>query len=292
MRRLFGKPFVQFLVLGGLSFSLFSLLAEDEQREGESIIVDEAFVRSIREAWKAKRLREPSAVQLEREVQNRVRTELFYREGLARGLDLDDRIIKRRVAQKLEFLIAGPEMDPSESELRAYYETNKQSYRQEGTVSFRHLYFSKDRKSESDGGKHAEAAEGAARRVFSAIMQDGSFEDWSQKEGDSSGLPRSLQKATRSRVEGNFGQAFSAAIFSGQEGVLPPVESEFGWHVVRLTESVPTSQRPYDEVRTSLRQALLAEQLEQAKDEFEEELRKKYPVEMTPGVLPEAKGGL
>ena len=37
-------------------------------------------------------------------VENKIQEEILYREGLAQGLDKDDTIVKRRMAQKLQFL--------------------------------------------------------------------------------------------------------------------------------------------------------------------------------------------
>ena len=50
--------------------------------------------------WK----REPTAPELERLMETRVQTEVLYREALAMGLDKDDEIVKRRMAQKMQFL--------------------------------------------------------------------------------------------------------------------------------------------------------------------------------------------
>ena len=36
-------------------------------------------------------------------VENKIREEVLYREGLAMGLDKDDTIVKRRMAQKCSF---------------------------------------------------------------------------------------------------------------------------------------------------------------------------------------------
>ena len=48
--------------------------------------------------------RQPTPEELSRLVENRIREEVLYREALAMGLDKDDTIVKRRMAQKMQFL--------------------------------------------------------------------------------------------------------------------------------------------------------------------------------------------
>ena len=46
----------------------------------------------------------PTPEEIRRLVDSKVREEILYREALALGLDQDDTIVKRRMAQKMEFL--------------------------------------------------------------------------------------------------------------------------------------------------------------------------------------------
>ncbi len=48
--------------------------------------------------------REPTPEEFNRLVENRVQSEVLYREALAMGLDKNDEIVKRRMAQKMQFL--------------------------------------------------------------------------------------------------------------------------------------------------------------------------------------------
>ena len=48
--------------------------------------------------------REPTPEEFNRLVESKVQEEILYREALAMGLDKDDTIVKRRMAQKMQFL--------------------------------------------------------------------------------------------------------------------------------------------------------------------------------------------
>ena len=80
-------------------------------------------------------------------IEQRVSEEILFREAVALGLDKDDEIIKRRLAQKMDFLAAdiAALQDPGDAELRAWYAQNSDRFALPPRASFRHLYFSFDR---------------------------------------------------------------------------------------------------------------------------------------------------
>ena len=81
-------------------------------------------------------------------VDARVREEILYREALTLGLERGDAIVKRRLAQKMEFLASDVSTlpDPTAAELRAWYANNAERFAEPGRRSFRHVYFSTDRR--------------------------------------------------------------------------------------------------------------------------------------------------
>ena len=73
------------------------------------------------------------------------------------GLDKDDTIVKRRMAQKMEFLAedVATAREPTTEELSVWYEKNSDKFALPSRVSFRHLYFSPDRRGARALGNHA-----------------------------------------------------------------------------------------------------------------------------------------
>jgi hypothetical protein len=67
------------------------------------------------------------------------------------GLDKDDEIIRRRLAQKFDFMQTDlTEIPtPSEEDLEQFYKNNPALFRSEATVSFSHIYFSTDNSNDS-----------------------------------------------------------------------------------------------------------------------------------------------
>jgi peptidyl-prolyl cis-trans isomerase C len=73
------------------------------------------------------------------------------REAMGLGLDKDDTIVKRRLAQKMDFLAEDLSSlgEPTVDELKIWFDKNGQRFALPGLVSFRHVYFSFDRRGEN-----------------------------------------------------------------------------------------------------------------------------------------------
>src|SRR5690606_26294789 len=102
----------------------------------------------------------PTAAQLERLVDDYVREEALYREAVAQGLGQDDEIVRRRLAQKLTFLLEDRALpsEPGVAELRRWFEAHAGDYATPARTSFHHLYFSTDAVGEGPARIRAEQA--------------------------------------------------------------------------------------------------------------------------------------
>src|SRR5262245_9188189 len=150
MKRWLREPLVQFVLLGALLFAVYTWSGRGGGGESSKEIrlsYDDLaqMVLLFQSQWR----RDPTAEELNRLVENRVQEEVLYREGLALGLDKEDTIVKRRMAQKMQFLAedVAAAHEPSKDELRSWYEKNHDAFTQPPRLSFRHLYFSPDRRS-------------------------------------------------------------------------------------------------------------------------------------------------
>src|SRR5208282_6285844 len=103
--------------------------------------------------------RQPTSAEFQAMVEDKVREEVLYREALAMGLDKDDTIVKRRMAQKMQFLAedVAAAHEPSTAELKEWFAKNAGRFSLPGRVSFRHLYFSFDKHGEKTAAAAAAA---------------------------------------------------------------------------------------------------------------------------------------
>ena len=150
MRRLLREPLVHFLLIGAALFGFYNLTQSVRPGTAPSkeirLSLDEIAQLTVlhQSQWR----RPPTPQELERMVENKVQQEILYREALAMGLDKDDEIVKRRMAQKMQFLAedVSAAREPTTAELRSWFEKNSARFAQPPRLSFRHLYFSPDRR--------------------------------------------------------------------------------------------------------------------------------------------------
>ena len=96
------KKFVIFLILGVLIYFIDILINEDEN--SKDIFISDQEINSLVKAWESQVGRQPNEDEVISIINDYIQEEILYREALNLGLERDDRIIKRRLAQKITFL--------------------------------------------------------------------------------------------------------------------------------------------------------------------------------------------
>ena len=97
------EPLLHFLVLGALVFVLYTFIGPDAPSDDQIVVTrgqQEHLVMAFARSWQ----RPPSQTEFNGIVDDWIREEIAYREGLSMGLDTDDTIIRRRLRQKLEVI--------------------------------------------------------------------------------------------------------------------------------------------------------------------------------------------
>ena len=100
-------------------------------------------------------------------IERFVDDEVLYREALGMGLDRGDIIVRRRLLQKMEFLLEGlhPVPEPSDVELAAYLAAHADRYRAPARIDLTHVFVSRDR--------HGAAAQAVATGLRAALEAGG-----------------------------------------------------------------------------------------------------------------------
>src|SRR5215831_820458 len=281
LRRWLREPLLQFLVAGLALFVGYQALdpVRGPSREPGRIELTEDDLRQISIVWQAQGRPAPTADELNRLVEAKVREEILYREALALGLDQGDTIVKRRMAQKMEFLAEDMSdlREPDKEELKDWFEKNAPRFTVPGRASFRHLYFSFDKR----GERAREAAAGALDKLAgkpvdspdAATLADPfMFQDYY---GDRS----------PEQVANVFGAKFTRSLFQLEPGSWQgPIASGFGWHLVWVDSMTLARVPEFAEVEPEVRSEWVAEQRAKFKRRAFEAMRARYEV-----VLPNAR---
>ncbi|MFU8814498.1 MAG: peptidyl-prolyl cis-trans isomerase [Pseudomonadales bacterium] len=258
LRRALQEPLLYFLLVGAGLF----VVAERFGGEGDQrILVSNAEVARISDQWQAQMGRPPNENELAALIEQWIREEIYYREARALGLDENDVIVRRRLAQKLAFL--GEDLNGNraadEQTLRAYHADHAERYAEPERFTFTHRYFSSDRRERA----HADAL---------AALADGS-------EGDPFMLRQRYVERSQREIGELFGREFAAALRDLTLGDWRgPVASAYGWHLIHLEGRQPSRPLGFDEVAQRVALDHQQEQRQRASETFYQSLRERYEI--------------
>jgi hypothetical protein len=271
--KLFREPLLHFLIAGSLLFSAYQWLnrgAPASQTEG-AVRIGDGEVRWLRETFANQWRRGPTGEEMKDLVARLVDEELLAREARALGLDQNDTIVRRRLAQKLTFLVEDTSRiaDPGEHELRRFYLNHAGRYRTEPRVSFTHVFFSPERRS------HAEVD----ARATLAMVSTANGQREKRPQGDPLLLEDTYADVDKQAVTRVFGADFAQAIFALQPGPWSgPVKSAFGVHLVQVTRLSAAEPRRFEDVRNTVMDDWHRQRESETKAAYLTKLRDKYGV--------------
>jgi parvulin-like peptidyl-prolyl isomerase len=202
---------------------------------------------------------------------------ILAREAIALGLDRGDEIIERRLAQKMDFLLADLAQlePPSRDELAAWYASNADRFTLPPRASFRHLYFSPDAR--GDEGARA-AAEAAVAEVADSPLGAPDL-----ARADRFMFQDFYGGRTPEQVSKDFGPDFAAGVFAlAPGGWHGPIRSGYGWHLVRLETLEPARVAVLDEIEADVRAAWTGERYGEIRRRAEDDMRARYTIVIPP----------
>lgn len=270
--RLLQEPLLHFLILGGMIYVLFGTVGDVRNEKSDEIVVSAAKIENMAALWKRTWQRPPTEQELEGLIEDHIKEEVLYREALAMSLDQNDTIIRRRLRQKMEFLVenvsAGAE--PTDAELRAFLEKNPTVFRVQPRVSFSHVYLNRQRRGES---VHRDA-----ERLLRELGNGNGQADPASI-GDAFLLPHDFKSLSETEVVRLFGKEFGTRVLDLELGRWNgPVESGYGMHLVLVRDRTEGRIPELGEVQEAVKREWLAARRREANEAYIQRLRDKYTV--------------
>ena len=278
-RRLVTEPLVHFVGIGlVLFFSYQALNPLQPAADTNRIELSSEDIGQLAVMWTAKWQRPPTDQELHALVEEHIQEEVLYREALALGLDQDDTIIKRRLAQKMEFLAEDVSNlpEPSTTQLSTWYAANAAKFAEPARLTFEHLYFSPDLRGQK-AQQHAVEAfgklTGSTGTPATAVAADTFI------------FEKNYADRTPDQIAGIFGTDFATSIAAMPTGAWQgPVKSGLGWHVVRVSSATPGGVPGFAAIEAQVRSEWVGEQREIARRKTFEALRARYEVTVPAGL--------
>ena len=281
--RLIREPLVHFLLIGALLFGLHTYIhTTNGTNRSDVITVSPQLVNQLSKTWERQWKRPPTPQELQHLIESNVQEEVLYREALAMNLDQNDTIVRRWLVQKMDFLSRDmiPPVEPTDEEIKAYFESHSPDYLQPARVSFTHIFFDADRR-----GEHTQSD---ARAVLKQLNSQKPIPDRAPQLGDRFMLNYDYIAQEPLDVRQYFGKTFTDALFALEpERWQGPVESGYGLHLIHISDRRPEQPAELSQVYQDVKRTLMDERRIEANDAFYQALLSKYNLKIDDAVLAE-----
>jgi hypothetical protein len=292
--RFFKEPLVQFLLIGVCIYAAYALFgAPDEAAAERTVVISEDRINSLAAAWEKRWNRPPTEQELTGLVRAYLREDLLYREAVAMGLDRDDHIVRRRLAQKLEFLTNDIVQlkEPAEGELEAFFIENRERFQAPDLITFVHVFFNSDTR--------GDATLDDATAVLAQLQAKGAPDPAELEEGDRFMLRSYFVDVPELDIRRQLGSGFAESVMQLEPGQWHgPVLSGFGPHLVYVYELTPAPLPELPDVRAAVIDEWQRAETEKFNAEFLDSLKSRYdivieaPAEFSNRVLHNDNGGV
>src|SRR5215210_850146 len=179
--------------------------------------------------------------------------------------------------QKVQQRVAG-DAEPSDEEIQVYYEKNKEAqFTTPAQRCVRHILFNKDQKHKAKEVEH-QLEDGGD---FAKLAKENSQDPGSAANGGDLGC----------LGRGETVAEFEQAAFGAKQGeIVGPVKTEFGYHIIEVTDIKPEQTRSLQEVRSQIKSQLSTDEQSTVFNKWVEEQKKKRDVKYLKGYEPPDQG--
>jgi hypothetical protein len=264
------EPLVHFILIGAVLFLLFNFTNGPAGDKPNRIVVTLGQVEQMTAMFTRSRMRPPTKQEMDVLIESYLRDEIYYREALAMGLDKDDGLIRRRMRQKLEFILEdiSAQAGPTDEVLTAFMQKHIDRYRLEAQISFQQVYLNPDRRKDMVGD---------AGKMLVRLRAGTDPETL----GDPIMVRHKFDLASEREVERAFGKLFARQILKLEPGDWSgPVLSGLGGHLVMVSEQKDGRMPELAEVRTVVERDWQAQRRKELKDITFRKLLEGYEVVM------------
>jgi len=269
IRAVLREPLLHFLFGGAGLFLLFNAVTNTQTRENDEIIVTSGHIEHLVTLFTKTRQRAPSELELSGLVDNYILEEVLYREALAIGLDRDDTIVRRRLRQKIEFLLDDFTMvEPSDADLQLLLDNEPDRFRRDARISFNQVSLGQV----PLGDESLDAANATLADLQAGVPDPSAL-------SQSYLIPYRFDDASEAEIGARFGDAFTAALFDVETREWTgPIESAFGLHLVQIEKIVARSIPALADIRAVVEREWLVDYRAVAQQQIIDQMKAKYTV--------------
>ncbi len=269
------EPLVHFALAGLALFVLNAGVGLARAKDDRTVRVTPSDVTRLAALYTSESGNLPGDAEMQAMISDHVRDEVLAREARRLGLDANDTIITRRLAQKMTFMVSdlAEVKPPDEATLRAWQAAHSARFMETQRVGFVHVFLSRDTR----GAQALADAEALKATLNVSLDKDA----WRQS-GDAFILQREFGATPIREISRQFGPEFSEALsrLTVSENWQGPIISALGVHLVRLDTLTPARALSFDEARKKIEADYLQNAEREANEAAIAELMARYEIEI------------
>lgn len=269
LQRFLREPLLHFIAIGGLFFLIYTVVNDTYDNSTNTIFITPERIGQIAAVFNGVWNRMPTDEELDNLIEEEVRSEVYYRDALALGLDKNDAIVRRRLRQKMEFLTDTSIYlkEPSTGELETYFAANEQTYRSEPHLAFEQIYLGES------------PPEDTVSQTLKTLLSEPTMDPSTL--GQRTLLPSQLRLSQPDAIDSVFGKGFYSQIAELAPGEWGgPVTSVYGTHLIRTLDGQPARMPPLEEVRDSVLRDWKSAKANENREQEYAKRRSRYIVEI------------
>ncbi len=206
----------------------------------------------------------------EKLVEELVMHELMYSDALEKQLENEEEFVavmkdmKKSMLQQYSLRKMFNEVTVSDDEIKDYYENHKNTFITDEKIKASHILVDTEEK---------------AYEILEDITDGLSFEEAAK---ENSSCPSKQEGGALGEFgKGQMVPEFEEVAFSMKEGeISAPVQTQFGYHIIKVTEHTTERNATFEEVYQEVKDACFMEKQEKVYTNKREELGKKYTVQV------------
>jgi hypothetical protein len=268
------EPLLHFMFIGAAIYLLYGAFAEPVAEETDkTIVVSAGEIQWMQTSWQKRWNRLPTAAEFDGLIQQYIKETVLYREALTMGLNQHDQVIRRRLAQKLEFLAKDlvALTPPTDAELQAYFSNNRDRYQEPVLYTFTQVFIDPDKRGDTTLDD-AEAIKATLIAKGDAIEDAGAL-------GDDLMLQNYFPEKDPVEIQKQFGSGFTESLVKLSPGQWHgPVLSGYGAHLVYVHSINEPPAPVFAEVREQVVLDWRTEKGEEMNEKFYANLRDQYTI--------------
>jgi hypothetical protein len=268
------EPLVHFLFIGAALFMLYAFWGQqDAEKKDREITITTGEINWLTDAWQKRWTRPPTSEERQGLIDQYLREMILSREAIAMGLDKDDSVIRRRLAQKLEFLsndLITPQ-PPTEEELKTYFNEHVKQYQAPDLVTMTHVFIDPDLRGDQT------LIDAEAIKIKLQALNEPPRD--ARAYGDTFMLQSYYPERTEAELLKLFGSVFARSVFElTPQQWHGPVLSGYGTHLVYVHDHQKAEPPTFSDVKDQVQQEWVDDKREELNAQFVDSMIARYDV--------------